>query len=92
MPCHTWGLNIYAHSNSSDCLSYSSWGPLCNEYSLANFEYIFQYRYIVLETYQLSDIMPITGSIKLQLSATICKTIYICSLVNNREAEHEYVG
>ena len=36
--------------------------------------------------------MPITGSIKLQLSATICKTIYICSLVNNREAEHEYVG
>ena len=92
MPCHTWGLNIYAHSNSSDCFIYSSWGPLCNEYSLANYEHIFQYRYIVLETYQLWARMPNTGSIKLQLSTTTCKTIYICSLVYNRLAEHEYVG
>ena len=92
MPCHTWGLNIYAHSNSSDCFIYSSWGPLCNQYSLANYEHIFPYRYIVLETYQLWDRVSITGSIKLQLSATRCKTIYICPLVYNRLAEHEYVG
>ena len=92
MPCHSWELNIYAHSSSSDCFIYSSWGPLCNEYSLANFEHIFQYTYIVLETYQLSDSMPIIGSIKLQLSATRCKTIYICSSVNDHQAEYEYVG
>ena len=92
MPCHTWGLNIYAHSNNSDCFIYSSWGPLCNEYSLLYYEHIFPYRYIVLETYKLWDRMPINGSIKLQLSATRCKTIYICSLVYNRLTEHEYVG
>ena len=92
MPCHTWGLNIYAHSNSNDCFLYSSWGPLCNEYSLANYEHIFPYRSIVLETYQLWGKIPITDSIKLLLSATICKTIYICPLVYNRLAEHEYVG
>ena len=92
MPCHTWGLNIYAHSNSSDCLKYLSFTKMCSDYSLENSELIFPYRYIVLETYQLWDRMPITGSIKLQLSATRCKTIYICSLVYNRQAEHEYVG
>ena len=92
MPCHTWGLNIYAHSNSSDCLSYSSSSKLCKYYPLANYEHIFPHRYIVLETYQLSDIKPINSSIKLQLTATRCKTIYICSLVYNRLAEEEYVG
>ena len=92
MPCSAWGLTIYAHSNSNDCLRYAHLENLCGDHFLFSYEYILPYPNIVLEGYLLSYSTSPVGLIKLRLSLTMCNTKYICSSIYTLRTGHEHVG
>ena len=92
MPCSAWGLTIYAHSNSNDCLRYAHLENLCGDHFIFSYEYILPYPNIVLEGYLLSYSTSPIGAIKLLLSSTKCNIKYICSSIYTLKPGYEHIG